>query len=164
MGDLELLSSLRLQWSRPANLNVPTLSQVPITYTIESNATDGSGMNFRNITNETSFSVQFLEDILRDLGSECVEFQFFVFASDDAGSGPLTRVLDTVPICELIAGPKEWLHFYTMRFCLAPDVQNVSRDLRVERVDLQQQRVNISFPVSIFIYSPHVSEEKLRSQ
>ena len=75
---------------------------MPISYTIESNATDGSGMNFRNFTSDTSFSVQFLEDLLRDLGSECVEFEFFVFATNDAGSGPLMREMDTVPICEFV--------------------------------------------------------------
>ena len=96
--DLTLQPSLMLQWSRP--LNVP--SQVPISYTIESNATDGSGMNFINITSETSFSVQFLEDMLQLTAGECVEFEFFVFATNDAGSGPLVRVMDTVPICEFI--------------------------------------------------------------
>ena len=93
---LTLQPSLMLQWSRP--LNVP--SEVPISYTIESNATDGSGMNFRNITSETSFSVQFLENMVLATDSECVEFQFFVTPANDAGTGPLARVVDTVPICK----------------------------------------------------------------
>ena len=59
-------------------------------------------MNFRNITSETSFSVQFLEDMLQLTDGECVEFQFFVFATNDAGSGPLARLKDTVPICKYI--------------------------------------------------------------
>ena len=93
---LTLQPSLMLQWSRP--LNVP--SQVPISYTIESNATDGSGMNFRNITSETSFSVQFLENMVLATDSECVEFQFIVTPANGAGTGPLARVVDTVPICK----------------------------------------------------------------
>ena len=99
--DLDILPSLSLVWSRPS---VPpfTQLQVPTNYTIEINATDQDGMNFINFTSDTSLSVQFLEDMLRDLGSECVEFEFFVSATNDAGTGPSVRVLDTVPICKLL--------------------------------------------------------------
>ena len=87
-----------LVWDRPTN--VP--NEVNITYTVEINSTDGS-MSFQNITSETTFSVHFLEEILPAVGSQCVEFEFFVFATNDAGTGPTVRILDTVPICKLRA-------------------------------------------------------------
>ena len=62
-------------------------------------------MNFRNFTSDTSFSVQFLEDMLRDSGSECIEFEFFVSATNDAGTGPMAGIKDTVPICKIFTIP-----------------------------------------------------------
>ena len=88
-----------LVWDRPTN--VP--SEVNITYTVEINSTDGS-MSFQNITSETTFSVHFLEEMLPAIGSQCVEFEFFVSATNDAGTSPAFRILDTVPICEWYNG------------------------------------------------------------
>ena len=98
--DLDIEPSLTLVWTRPTN----SLDQIDITYTVEINATDESSavMNVRNTTSETSFSVQFLEEMLAVVGSQCVEFEFFVIATNEAGTGPSERILDTVPICELI--------------------------------------------------------------
>ena len=64
-------------------------------------------MNFQNTTSETSFSVQFLEEMLAVVGSQCVEFEFFVIATNEAGSGPSARILDTVPVCELVKNYNE---------------------------------------------------------
>ena len=96
---LSLLPSLTLEWSRPS---VPAFTQlqVPISYTVEINATEESGMNFVNVTSDPSLSVQYLEDMLRDSDRECVEFEFFVIASNEAGTGPLATIQDTIPICE----------------------------------------------------------------
>ena len=96
---LSLLPSLTLEWSRPS---VPAFTQlqVPISYTVEINATEESGMSFTNITSDTSLSVQYLEDMLRDSERECVEFEFIVSATNDAGTGPLATIQDTIPICE----------------------------------------------------------------
>ena len=59
-------------------------------------------MNTVNITTETDISVRFLENVLATEGSQCVEFEFFVSGTNDAGTGPPVSILDTVPICELI--------------------------------------------------------------
>ena len=96
--DFTIQPSLMLLWTRPSNVPL----QVPTYYTIEINTTEDGGMNFRNFTSYTSLSVQFLEELLRDLESECVEFEFFVSATNDAGTGPSVRVVDTVPICKLL--------------------------------------------------------------
>ena len=95
--NFDIVPSLMLVWDRPTN--VP--SEVSITYTVEINSTDGS-MSFQNITSETTFSVHFLEEMLPVAGSQCVEFEFFVSATNDAGTGPTVRILDTVPICKLM--------------------------------------------------------------
>ena len=96
-GNLMLLPALTLEWTRPQNVPIA----VPISYTIEINATDGNGMNSVNITSETALSVHFLEELLTTTGSQCVEFEFFVSGMNDAGTGPRDSILDTVPICEL---------------------------------------------------------------
>ena len=98
-GNLRLVPaapSLTLEWDRPTN--VP--DRVPVTYQVEINSTGGSGMNFVNITTLTSLSVHFLEELLTT--GQCVMFDFFVRASNDAGTSPLAGIVDTVPICELI--------------------------------------------------------------
>ena len=76
-------------------------SQVAVNYTVEINSTDDNGMNFQNTTLETVFSVSFLETMLRGMDGECMEFEFFVSATNDAGTGPPVSLLDTVPICKL---------------------------------------------------------------
>ena len=96
--NLELFPSLTLEWTRPQN--VPT--QVSVNYTVEINSTDVTPeMNFRNTTSATSFSVLFLEGMLPNANGQCVEFEFFVSATNEAGMGLSNRVLDTVPICKL---------------------------------------------------------------
>ena len=97
-NDFTLEPSLTLLWTRPSNVPL----QVSTYYTVEINATEDGGMKFKNFTSDTSLSVQFLEKLLSDLESECVEFEFFVRATNDAGTGPSVRVVDTVPICKLL--------------------------------------------------------------
>ena len=97
VGDLDLQPSLSLEWSRPSD---PPFTEVNTNYTVEINATEEDGMSFRNFTSDTSLSVQFLEDMLQRLGSDCVEFEFSVSATNDAGTGPLRTIKDTVPICK----------------------------------------------------------------
>ena len=101
-GDLILEPALTLEWNRPAS-NIPGPENVAVNYTVMINSTDDSGMNFLNVTSMTSISVHFLEEILVAEGSQCVEFEFSVSATNDAGTGPPAILLDTVPIC------KTWL-------------------------------------------------------
>ena len=97
-GDLILEPALTLEWKRPTN--IPTHENVTVNYTVTINSTEEDGMNFVNVTSHTSLSVHFLEEILIAQRSECVEFEFSVSATNDAGTGPLTRILDTIPICK----------------------------------------------------------------
>ena len=99
-NDLDLEPALTLEWNRP--LNIPGPENIAVNYTVTINSIDGSGMNFQNVTSMTSISVRFLEEILITQGSECVEFEFFVSATNDAGTGPSARIQDTVPICKLL--------------------------------------------------------------
>ena len=98
-GNLVLIPgvpTLTLEWDRPTN--VP--SEVQVTYLVESNSTNGNGMNFRNTTSSTSLSVHFLEELLA--AGQCVMFNFFVSGSNEAGPGSRAMIVDTVPICELV--------------------------------------------------------------
>ena len=78
-------------------MNVP--NEVDITYIVEINSTDNT-MNFKNTTSETTISLLFLEEMLPLVGRVCVEFEFFISATNDAGVSPVVRIMDTVPICE----------------------------------------------------------------
>ena len=99
-GELMLEPTLTLlEWARPGN--IPGPGNVDVNYTVVINRTDNSGMTFQYVTSMTSFSVQFLEEMLTAEGRQCVEFEFFVSATNDAGTGPFARILDTVPICKL---------------------------------------------------------------
>ena len=86
-GDLILEPALTLEWKRPTN--IPTHENVTVNYTVTINSTEEDGMNFVNVTSHTIAQ-----------RSECVEFEFSVSATNDAGTGPLTRILDTIPICK----------------------------------------------------------------
>ena len=97
-GNLLLQPALTLEWIRPTN--IPGPGNVDVNYTVAINSTEENGMNFINVTSMTSLSVRFLEEILTAQGSECVEFEFFVSATNDAGTGPPAKILDTVPICK----------------------------------------------------------------
>ena len=99
-GDLILEPALTLEWTRPTN--IPGPENVDVNYTVIINSTKDSGMIYQNVTSMTSLSVQFLEEIISSQGSQCVEFEFIVSATNDAGTGPPARILDTVPICKLI--------------------------------------------------------------
>lgn len=70
-----------------------------VNYTITINSIEDGvpPVNYRNVTSMTSLSVRFLEE-----GSQCVEFEFIINATNDAGTGPSTRFIDTVPICKSI--------------------------------------------------------------
>ena len=73
---------------------------IPLTYIVDINSTDpDTGMNFRNVTSETSLSVSFLEEFLT--GEECMMIEFSVSAENVAGVGESATIIDTVPICEL---------------------------------------------------------------
>lgn len=108
-GNLQLVPAdptLMLEWVRPANVPI----EVPVTYLVEINSTDGNGMNFRNVTSSTSLSVHFLEVLLA--AGQCIMYEFFVSGSNEAGSGDLAVIVDTVPICELV-------HVHTLRIPLS---------------------------------------------
>lgn len=99
-GNLVLIpdiSELTLEWDRPTN--VPP--QIPITYLIEINSTEENGTNFPPLnTTSTSMSIHFIEELLTP--GDCYMFEFYVSGSNEAGSGSLAWIVDTVPICELI--------------------------------------------------------------
>ena len=86
---------------RPTIGDIPGPENVNITYNIVINSTEDNGLNFLNVTSMTTLSVLFLEEIISAQGSQCVEFEFTVSATNDAGTGPSTSILDTVPICKL---------------------------------------------------------------
>ena len=94
--------ALTLEWSRPTN--IPGPEDVDVSYTITINSIEDvvPPMNYQNVTSMTSLSVLFLEEIISAQGSQCVEFEFIINATNDAGTGPSMRFVDTVPICKLI--------------------------------------------------------------
>ena len=100
--DFILEPSLTLEWTRPTN--IPGPENVDVNYTITINSIDDGvpPMNYQNFTSMTLLSVLFLEEIISVQGSQCVEFEFIINATNDAGTGPSTRLIDTVPICKLI--------------------------------------------------------------
>ena len=67
-------------------------------------------MNYQNVTEMLSLSVFFLEEIISSQGSQCVEFEFIVTATNDAGTGPPIRLMDTVPICESVNEHGVYMH------------------------------------------------------
>ena len=107
--DLILEPALTLEWTRPTN--IPGPENVDVNYTITINSIDNGvpPMNYQNFTSMTSLSVLFLEEIISTQGSQCVEFQFIISATNDAGTGPSMRLIDTVPICKLIICCRRWL-------------------------------------------------------
>ena len=99
-GNLILEPALTLEWTRPTIGNIPGPENVNISYTIVINSTEDNGLSYQNVTSMTSLSVHFVEEIISAQGSQCVEFEFIVSATNDAGTGPSTSILDTVPICK----------------------------------------------------------------
>ena len=104
MDSLQLVPSdedLILEWDRPDN--VP--SEVVIYYTVIIDSTNETMTNYNEnfTTTERFFSLQFLQDrIMNDsAGGDCITFELSVFGSNDAGSGPLTTIMDTIPICKM---------------------------------------------------------------
>ena len=104
MDNLKLVPSdedLILQWDRPDN--VP--GEVPVTYQVTVNSTNENvtSLYFPTI-NETFVSLQLLQDqLLNDSASgDCIMFEFYVSGSNDAGTGPLTTIVDTIPLCKII--------------------------------------------------------------
>ena len=100
--DFIIEPALTLEWSRPTNIPGPENVNVTYTITINSIEDDVPPMNYQNSTSMTSLSVVFLEEIISAQGNQCVEFEFIISATNDAGTGPSTRFIDTVPICELM--------------------------------------------------------------
>ena len=159
-GNLILEPALTLEWTRPIIGNIPGPENVNISYTVVINSTEDNGLSYQNVTSMTSLSVHFVEEIISAQGSQCVEFEFIVSATNDAGTGPSTSILDTVPICKSTRCTRSFIkaisicHSMTMSLCIlsivAPDVTNIDSKLQVERVDLQTSTatVEISFPVS----------------
>lgn len=99
--NLILQPALTLEWTRPTIGDIPGPENIKINYTVIINSTEDDGLNFKNITSMTSISLLFLEEIIFAQGSQCVEFEFIVSATNDAGTGPSTSILDTIPICKL---------------------------------------------------------------
>ena len=52
-------------------------------------------------TNQTTVSLQYLQDrlIKGNAGGDCILFEFSVSGTNDAGTGQLTTIMDTLPIC-----------------------------------------------------------------
>ncbi len=100
--DFILEPALTLEWNRPTNIPGPENVDVNYTITINSIEDDIPPMNYQNFTSMISLSVVFLEEIISAQGSQCVEFEFIINATNDAGTGPSTRFIDTVPICKSI--------------------------------------------------------------
>ena len=98
-SDLILKPALTLEWNRPPT-NISQPENVPVSYNVMINRTGGGERNFQSTTSMTSISVHFLEEMLTAEGSQCVEFEFFVSATNDAGTGSPAKILDTVPICK----------------------------------------------------------------
>ena len=99
--NLILEPALTLEWTRPTIGDIPEPENVNISYTITINSTEDNRLRYQNITSMTSLSVLFLEEIISAKESQCVEFEFIVSATNGAGTGPATSILDTVPICKL---------------------------------------------------------------
>ena len=104
MDNLQLVPSgedLVLEWDRPDN--VP--SEVVINYTVIIDSTNESMISYNEnfTTTQRFFSLQFLQDrLLNDIaGGDCIMFELSVVGSNDAGTGPLTTITDTIPLCKM---------------------------------------------------------------
>ena len=100
--DFILEPALTLEWNRPTNIPGPENVNVTYAITINSIEDDVPPMNYQNSTSMTSLSVVFLEEIISAQGNQCVEFEFIINATNDAGTGPSRSFIDTVPICKLM--------------------------------------------------------------
>ena len=89
-----------MEWKRPAG--IPIHDNITLNYTVVINSTEKSDMSFVNVTSMTSLSISFIEEILTTLGFECVEFEFSVSGTNLAGTGPSTRINESLPISERI--------------------------------------------------------------
>ena len=103
MDKLQLVpmdEDLILQWDRPSNVPI----KVAVDYTVIINSTD-ENMTIYNqyfTTNETSVSLQFLQDRLLNAGDDCIMFELSVSSSNDAGSAQLTTIMDSIPLCKIL--------------------------------------------------------------
>ena len=102
MDNLQLLpmdKDLILEWNRPDNVPI----EVAVRYTIViSNINENVTIYNENFTtNRTTVSLQYLQDrlIKGNDGGDCILFEFSVSGTNDAGTGQLTTIMDTLPIC-----------------------------------------------------------------
>ena len=91
---------LILRWDRPSNVPI----EVAVDYTVIINSTDESMTIYNQYltTNETSVSLQFLQDWLLNAGDDCIMFELSVSSSNDAGSAQLTTIIDSIPLCKIL--------------------------------------------------------------
>ena len=99
---LELSSTphptLFLVWTRPFNVD----PRVNITYTVEINSTQENGTSYGPFGNvrETSYPIDFPEALHSN--RSCEMYQFFVTATNGAGSSVPAKYLETLPISKYV--------------------------------------------------------------
>ena len=103
MENLQLVpegKDLILRWERPSN--VP--DEVAVNYTVIINSTNERTTIYNQYftTNETSVSLQFLQDRLLNAGDDCIMFELSVSSNNDAGSAQLTTIMDSIPLCKIL--------------------------------------------------------------
>ena len=92
-GNLLLISSngnITLSWSRPPNIP----SSVNVTYHVDINSTETNATHVSLILTETSYT--FSEKTV----GYCYSFNFYVTASNDAGSSSTVTLKETIPLCK----------------------------------------------------------------
>ena len=100
LGNLVLKPDLTLEWKRL--IDIPVHDNITMTYTVAINSTENHEISLVNVTSMTSLSIAFLEEILTAQGSECMQFEFSVSSTTEAGTGPPARITENLPICERI--------------------------------------------------------------
>ena len=103
MENLQLVpegKDLILRWDRPSNVPI----EVAVDYTVIINSTNESTTVYNQYftTNETSVSLQFLQDRLLNAGDDCIMFELSVSGGNDAGSAELTTIMDSIPLCKIV--------------------------------------------------------------
>ena len=103
MDNLQLVpmgEGLILEWDRPSNAPI----EVAVNYTVTINSADENITVYNEnlyTVNQTSVSLQFLENQLRKDRADCIMFEFSVSGSNDAGTGQPTKIVDTIPLCKI---------------------------------------------------------------